>query len=289
MEVDMNNPAASNGVSIVNSQTAVTGLRQFYAASCGEFNPKRLNERKPKIFTGHSMTYIDLSHDFENNMPGFKLENKDGTYTQYTAQIRPFLTHEQSASKFDNLCSFGITEITFQTSIGTYIYSPYHHYPNGKDSQIQLENLIAPGVIIDMRNKHPVQSIPTDVLPPRLELADKAVFFNFGYDQFWGKDAYYAYPFLDESIIDHLIATSVKLLGVDTINIDNCHDLKRPAHSTLLRNEIIICEKLCNLDALYDNKSFTFCALPIKAKQCSRDASKSICKNKRIGISTDVS
>jgi len=39
---EMNNPAASSGVSIGNSQTADTGLRQFYAASCGELNPKRL-------------------------------------------------------------------------------------------------------------------------------------------------------------------------------------------------------------------------------------------------------
>jgi arylformamidase len=39
---------------------------------------------------------IDLSHDFEDNMPGFKLKNEDGTVTQFTAKIHPFLTHEET-------------------------------------------------------------------------------------------------------------------------------------------------------------------------------------------------
>jgi len=33
--------------------------------------------------------FIDLSHDFEDNMPGFKLKNEDGTIKQYTAKIHP--------------------------------------------------------------------------------------------------------------------------------------------------------------------------------------------------------
>ena len=38
--------------------------------------------------------FVDLSHYFEDGMPGFKLKNEDGTFTQLTARIRPFLTHE---------------------------------------------------------------------------------------------------------------------------------------------------------------------------------------------------
>jgi arylformamidase len=213
------------------------------------------------------MPYIDLSHFFEDNMPGFKSKNEDGTYTQYTAKIRPFLTHEQSAPKFNNLCSFEITEMSFQTSIGTYIDAPYHRYADGKDiSEISLDDLILPGVLIDVRNKTPNESIPTDVLPKGIELKGKAVLFNFGYDKYWGSEAYHSYPFLSEDVIDSLVERKVKLVGVDTINIDDCHDLKRPAHSKLLKNNILICENLRNLDALY-GKDFTFYALPIKARK----------------------
>ncbi|MCE3231107.1 MAG: putative sensor histidine kinase/response regulator hybrid [Alphaproteobacteria bacterium] len=40
----INNPTASSGVSLASSQTADTSLRQFYAASCGEFDPKTLEQ-----------------------------------------------------------------------------------------------------------------------------------------------------------------------------------------------------------------------------------------------------
>lgn len=213
------------------------------------------------------MKYIDLSHYFEDNMPGFKLKNEDGTYTQYTAKIRPFLTHENTINKFNGLCSFEITEISFQTSIGTYIDSPYHRYPEGKDiSEIPLDNLITPGVLIDVRNRQPYESISIDALPKNLELEGKAVLFNFGYDKYWGSDVYHEYPFLSECVLDNLISKKVKLVGVDTINIDDYRDLKRPAHSKLLKEGILICENLTNLSSLY-NKDFTFFALPIKAKK----------------------
>ncbi len=35
--------------------------------------------------------FVDLTHVFEDGMPGFRLGD-----VQYTARIRPFLTHEDS-------------------------------------------------------------------------------------------------------------------------------------------------------------------------------------------------
>ncbi|MFA1822359.1 hypothetical protein ACDX78_19720 [Virgibacillus oceani] len=49
---------------------------------------------------------IDLSHAFEEKMPGFRLKNEDGSYIQYTSEIKPFLTHEQSQPKFDEKIVF---------------------------------------------------------------------------------------------------------------------------------------------------------------------------------------
>ena len=40
------------------------------------------------------MKFIDLSHSFEDGMPGFKMKNEDGSYTEYSAKIYPFITHE---------------------------------------------------------------------------------------------------------------------------------------------------------------------------------------------------
>ena len=61
--------------------------------------------------------FIDLSHDFEDNMPGIKLRNEDGTITEYSAKIHPFLTHEHTKPKYQNFCSFEIIEIQTSTKL----------------------------------------------------------------------------------------------------------------------------------------------------------------------------
>ena len=92
--------------------------------------------------------FIDLSHYFEDDMPGFRMKDKDGSYTKFTANIKPFLTHEESKPKYNGKASFEITEISFQTSIGTYLDSPYHRYTEGRDiSEIEIKEVIFPGVV----------------------------------------------------------------------------------------------------------------------------------------------
>jgi len=211
--------------------------------------------------------FVDLSHDFEDRMPGFKLMNEDGTVAQYTARIRPFLTHDQTKPKFRGKCSFEITEMTFQTSIGTYLDSPYHRYPNGRDiSQISIEVVILPGVVIDARGRRDFEPVPIDIIPQELDLKNKAALFNFGWDKYWGTEQYQSYPFISGEVINFLIDSGVKLVGVDTVNIDSSKDLTRPAHSLFLRDEIFIVENLRNLDKLYAER-FRFFAVPVKAKK----------------------
>lgn len=210
--------------------------------------------------------FIDLSHYFEDNMPGFKLKNKDGTFTQYTARIHPFLTHEETEPMFDGKASFEITEITFQTSVGTYIDSPYHRFPEGRDiSQIKLEEVILPGVVVDARNRSPGEAVSIDVIPEGV-LKGHAVLFNFGWDIHWGTSDYYSYPFISREVIHFLREQGVTLVGVDTINIDHAADLTRPAHTFFLKNDIFIVENLTNLDRLY-KKKFRFFAVPLKGKE----------------------
>jgi len=125
--------------------------------------------------------FIDLSHTFEDGMPGFKLKDKDGSYIQYTANIHPFLTHEQSKCKYEGKSCFEITEMTFQTSVGTYLDSPYHRFPEGRDiSEIEIDELILPGLLIDVRGKKSFETI--EEIPASLELGGKAILFNFGWD-----------------------------------------------------------------------------------------------------------
>lgn len=213
------------------------------------------------------MSFIDLSHVFEDGMPGLMLENEDGSYTKYTAKIYPFLTHKETKSRYQGKVSFEITEMSFQTSIGTYLDSPFHRYAEKRDiSQLSLKEVILLGVLIDARGLDPFQSIGIECLPQNVDYNGKAMLFNFDWSKYWGKEQYYEYPYISEELISFLIAKKVKLVGVDTVNIDDSRNLARPAHSLLLKKDILIVENLTNLDSLY-GKEFKFFAVPIKGKR----------------------
>ncbi len=214
-----------------------------------------------------NMRFIDLSHVFEDGMPGFKMKSENGSYITYSAKIYPFLTHEQSKPKYQGKASFEITEMVFQTSIGTYLDSPYHRYPDKRDiSEITLDEVILPGIIIDVRDSSAFQSISLERLPQNFNFTGKAVLFNFNWSCYWGTEQYYEYPFISEEIIEFLINKNVKLVGVDTVNVDDSRNLARPAHTLFLQNDILIVENLTNLESLY-GRTFRFFVVPIKGKK----------------------
>ncbi len=212
------------------------------------------------------MRFIDLSHTIEDGMPGFKMTDDDGNVVECTARVRPFLTHAQSAPKYQHKAAFEITELTLQTSIGTYLDAPYHRYPNRHDiSEISLDDVILPGVVIDARGRTALEAVDLDAAHRALDLRGKAVLFNFGWDQHWGMDAYYDYPFLSRAALKFLMEAGVKLVGVDALNIDDARNLHRPAHTWLLGRDILIVENLRGLHQLH-GQQFTFFAVPLKVK-----------------------
>lgn len=208
---------------------------------------------------------IDLSHTFENDMPGFRMK-LNNQVIQYRAQIKPFLTHEQSAPYYSGKAAFEITEMAFHTSIGTYLDSPYHRWPDRRDiSELSLDEVILPGVVIDARGMAAWDALSAERVRD-LDVRGKAVLVNFGWDQHWGGEAYYQYPFLSREAIRVLADAGAKLVGVDTLNIDDSRDPERPAHSILLGQDTLVVENLTHLDQLHGN-IFRFFAVPIKARQ----------------------
>ncbi len=209
---------------------------------------------------------VDLSHIFEDGMPGFVMRAKDGDGVPLSATIRPFLTHEQSAHFYDGKASFELTEIRFQTSVGTYIDAPRHRFAGLRDiSELRLEELVLPGVVVHVPEARAGERLGLEraVLPDDID--GKAVLFRFDWDRHWGRPAYDAYPHIGRDVIDRLISGHAKLVGVDALNIDDRGDPERPAHTELLRRDILVVENLANLAAL-PPAGFRFFAVPIKAK-----------------------
>jgi arylformamidase len=212
---------------------------------------------------------VDLSHTFEDGMPGFVMRAPDGSSAPFTARVRPFLTHEQSEPFYGGKASFELTEVRFHTSIGTYIDAPRHRFRGMRDiSQLRLEELVLDGVVVPIPGGRPGDAVGLDQMNLPEDVADKAVLFRFDWDQYWGNSAYDRYPYIGLDAIERLIAGRVKLVGVDTINIDNREDPYRPAHTKFLSNDILIVENLTNLSSL-PASGFRFFAVPIKAKDAT--------------------
>ncbi|PZU86324.1 MAG: cyclase [Chelatococcus sp.] len=210
------------------------------------------------------MSFIDLSHDFADGMPGFSLR-REGEVRQFTASIRPFVTHRDSAPFYDGQASFEITEISFQTSIGTYLDSPRHRWPERRDiAGLTLDEVILPGLCVTVADARPDERIGLSRLDLPEDLSGKAVLIRFGWDIHWATPAYDRYPFIDADVIAALRDRGAKLLGVDTPNADSRSELSRPAHTVLLGEDILIVENLRDLGRL-PAAGFRFFAVPIKA------------------------
>lgn len=207
--------------------------------------------------------FIDLSHTIEHGMI---------TYKGLPAPIiSDHLSREASKSIYEAGTEFHISKIEMVANTGTYLDSPFHRYPDGKDlSQLELDSLAnLDGVLVrclTAGREAGQRGITQDALAG-YELKGKAVLFHTGWDRHWRTDKYSdgTHPFLTEETAELLVTAQPALVGIDSFNIDDTSSGRRPAHSRLLAAEIPIVEHLCNLDTLPDTP-FRFFAVPVKVK-----------------------
>ena len=199
------------------------------------------------------MALIDLSHTIEHGMI---------TYPGLPGPlICDYLSRVASRSHYAPGVEFQIGKIEMVANTGTYLDSPFHRYAEGKDlSQLPLDSLAnLDTVVVRARGR----SIEPNTFAG-LALAGKAVLVQTGWDAHWGTDRYLSgHPFLSADSAAYLRDQRVALVGIDSLNIDDTDDGRRPVHSTLLGADIPIVEHLCNLGALPAG-GLRFFAVPAK-------------------------
>jgi arylformamidase len=200
---------------------------------------------------------IDLSHEVESGMITFK---------ELPAPIIcDFLSREASRKNYTEGTEFHIGKIEMVANTGTYVDSPFHRFADGIDlAQLPLESLVdLDGVVV--RVEHYGRAIPAEAFKG-VELSGKALLIQSGWSKYWRTDQYFeGHPYLTREAALHLTEASVAFVGIDSYNIDDTADGKRPAHTILLGNRIPICEHMCGLENLPD-KNFRFHAAPVKVK-----------------------
>lgn len=209
---------------------------------------------------------IDLTQPFYDGMPGFSFTRPDGERVDCTAHIREALSHADTAPLYDGKCAFAYSEASFFTSIGTRLDAPYVRYPEMRDiAGLALDDVVLPGVAVDARGIAPEGELTVAAAELPDDIAGHAVLFNFGWDAHWGGARYLNNPYLSNELIDLLVARGVKLVGTDAVSVDGKIDPERPAHSRLLKHDILIVEDLRRLEQLHGRR-FRFFAAPIPAR-----------------------
>lgn len=201
------------------------------------------------------MTHFDLSHTIEHGMI---------TYRGLPAPlICDYLSREASRGISAEGTEFHIGRIDMVANTGTYLDSPFHRYADGKDlSELPLSSLAGlEGVVVRCE----AMAITREAFEG-FALQNKAVLVQTSWDRHWRTDAYFDdHPFLTEDAALFLKQSGVKLVGIDSYNIDDTRGKTRPVHSTLLGAEIPIVEHMTGLEQLPE-AGFRFFAAPPKVK-----------------------
>lgn len=171
-------------------------------------------------------------------------------------------------SKFD--IQGYISEVMFlSTHTGTHMDAPFHFNPNGQTiDQVEVNRYICNNAILIKIQKNDNEMITADdiIHNSKYEIKEKdTVVFSTGWEkQIKQKDNYIGNnPGLSKDAAEYLVEKKVNAIGIDCPSIDIGIDSGLIAHKTLLSNEILVIENLCNLYK-FANGKFTLLVTPLK-------------------------
>ncbi|MFO1171439.1 MAG: cyclase family protein [Hyphomicrobiaceae bacterium] len=217
---------------------------------------KRSSRTRTADESGSTAHYVDLSHTIETGMI---------TYKGLPAPlVCDHISRLQSRSAYADGTEFQFGRIDMVGNTGTYLDTPYHRYADGYDlAGLPLARASSlPGVVVRVAGAAERRIDWT--MFAATAVAGRAVLVHTGWDKHWRTDQYFeGHPCLTEAAAVFLRDHGAKLVGIDSLNIDDTADLRRPVHSILLAAGIPIVEHMTNLGAL-PSEGFRFSATPPK-------------------------
>lgn len=157
------------------------------------------------------------------------------------------------------------------THVGTRIEAPAYLFSGGKEiDQFGLDSFMAEAALLDLRNKKAGEPIDDEDLEAAEERAGLAlregetVVLHTG----WGSSLRdmsipASHPYLSENGAEFLEFKRPFMVGIDAPSLDPHGAKGYPAHSILMRSEILVLENLCNLEKIQQPR-FQLMALPLK-------------------------
>lgn len=213
---------------------------------------------------------IDLSQTIEDGLV---------TYRGLPAPvICDFLSRRESRKHYAEGTEFQIGRIDMVANTGTYVDAPFHRFADGKDlSEVPLSWLADLETVVVRSSETRIDARVFD----DVDVKGKAVLFNTNWSQHWKTDTYFeGHPYLTEDAALDLRDRGARLVGIDSLNIDDTTDGRRPVHTTLLGADIPIVEHLTNLAELPESGS-RFFAVPVKVKSFGTFPVRAFAKTER--------
>lgn len=241
----------------------ISDLRLLMVGEIGILNKRIIEERHKRgeveVAATPGQRLIDLSHVIEAGMI---------TYKGLPAPlICDHLSREASRSIYAEGTEFQIDRIELVGNTGTYLDTPYHRYADGHDlADLPLARVAdCEGVVVRVEGMAG-RAIDWAAFAAS-DLHDKAVLVHTGWDRHWRTDQYFEdHPHLTEAAAEYLRDQGVRLVGIDSFNIDNVSENTRPVHSVLLAAGIPIIEHMTRLGDL-PATGFRFSAVPPKVRR----------------------
>jgi len=205
----------------------------------------------------------DLSHTIIPAREEYRLEID----TRLVDQWEQFAQYKRINNQW-----YVISEVAFNTHVGTHIEFPYHHFQDGLDAaRYPLESLIGDAIVLDISRWGNNECISLAELQKiaegRIQKGD-IVYFHTGLDRYYRTEKQHFRPWFATEAIDWLVSLGIKVMGVDTSGIevrnsDGSASIGQPNHERLLGAGIALVEYMTNLAPLI-NKRFQTFILPVK-------------------------
>lgn len=141
---------------------------------------------------------------------------------------------------------------------GTHCDAPFHFLEDGaKLDELPLQRFLGPGVVVDCTGMPARTPIAWRQLEPHADRFGEGtiVLLRTGWDAHRDGPGFFEHPFLDGEACRRLLATGVRTVGLDAINIDETPpgEIDRdafPCHDAISRAGGVIVENLVGLDAI---------------------------------------
>jgi len=163
-----------------------------------------------------------------------------------------------------------VSEIVFlSTHTGTHMDAPFHFSPNGQTiDQVEIDRYVCKNTLLLKIQKDSNQMITShDIISnSRYEIKEKdTVVFSTGWEKrIKEKDNYINNnPGLSKDAAEYLVERKVNAVAIDCPSIDIGTGSGLIVHKTLLSNQILVIENLCNLYR-FNNQKFTLLITPLK-------------------------